>query len=68
VTSADTTQGDDVLIDAQGAIGRAYGLGDGGLALIRPDGYIGLLAARSGPDVLRGYLHDVLQIREVSRV
>ncbi len=67
VTSA-TMTADDVLIDPQNTIGHDYGLGDDGLALIRPDGYIGLLATRTDPDVLRGYLQDALHIQGASLV
>ena len=55
VTSA-RMAADDVPTDPQDAIGHHYGLGDDGLALVRPGGYIGLLATRTHPDVLRSYL------------
>jgi hypothetical protein len=58
----------DVVVDPHDAIGGEYGLGHDGIALVRPDGYLGLLGAPTDPDVLRHYLEDVLQIREVSRV
>ncbi len=48
------------------AIGHDYGLGDDGLALIRSDGYIGLLADCTDPDVLRGCRHDVLHTQTAS--
>ncbi len=48
------------------AIGRDYGLGDDGLALIRSDGYIGLLADCTDLDVLRGYRQDVRHTQTAS--
>ena len=48
------------------AIGHDYGLGDDGLALIRSDGYIGLLTDCTDLDVLRGYRQDVLHTQTAS--
>jgi 2-polyprenyl-6-methoxyphenol hydroxylase-like FAD-dependent oxidoreductase len=65
VTSASTAH-DDILVDPQDVIARDYGFGDGGFALIRPDGYIGLLVTHKDPDTLRSYLEDVLHVTETS--
>jgi 2-polyprenyl-6-methoxyphenol hydroxylase-like FAD-dependent oxidoreductase len=50
------------VLDPEDAIGRTYGLGAEGLALIRPDGYLGLLSDTVDAGVLRGYLTDALGI------
>jgi 2-polyprenyl-6-methoxyphenol hydroxylase-like FAD-dependent oxidoreductase len=49
------------VVDPTDAIARAYGLGPDGLALIRPDGYLGLVADTAGPERLRRYLADTLR-------
>ena len=49
-------------------VGRAYGLGSEGLALIRPDGYLGLVADSADAAVLRAYLADTLRITQPSTV
>jgi hypothetical protein len=44
-TAADAAGFDEVIADPQGIVSERYGVGDaGGLVLIRPDGYVGLLA------------------------
>ncbi|MDD7942617.1 FAD-dependent monooxygenase [Actinomycetospora lutea] len=53
--------GRDVL-DADDVVGTHYGLGAEGLALIRPDGYLGLVADTADASVLRSYLADVLRV------
>ena len=53
--------GEDVL-DPEDVIGRAYGLGAEGLALIRPDGYLGLVADTADPALVRRYLADTLHV------
>jgi 2-polyprenyl-6-methoxyphenol hydroxylase-like FAD-dependent oxidoreductase len=59
------TAEDDVL-DPDDVLGRAYGWGaDGhGMALIRPDGYLGLVADSTDTAVLRSYLADTLLLRQ----
>ena len=47
---------------------RHYGLGAEGIALIRPDGYLGLVADSADPGIPRRYLDDVLHIRRRSAV
>jgi hypothetical protein len=64
---ADEAAGDH-LVDPDGAVGRAYGLGDEGLALVRPDGYLGLVADIADPAVLRSYLADALHVVERAMV
>jgi 2-polyprenyl-6-methoxyphenol hydroxylase-like FAD-dependent oxidoreductase len=59
---------EDCVLDPADAVGRAYGLGSEGLALIRPDGYLGLVADSADADVLRGYLADALRITQPSTV
>jgi hypothetical protein len=56
--------GEDRVVDAADAIARAYGLRPDGLALIRPDGYLGLVADTADTALLRRYLADVLRIIE----
>ncbi|GAA4868893.1 FAD-dependent monooxygenase [Actinomycetospora straminea] len=52
--------GRDVL-DPEGALARAYGNRDG-MVLVRPDGYVGLVADTTDPHVLRRYLADTLGV------
>jgi 2-polyprenyl-6-methoxyphenol hydroxylase-like FAD-dependent oxidoreductase len=52
----------DGVVDAGGVLGKAYGLRAGGLALVRPDGYLGLLADSTDPARLRGYLAGALRV------
>jgi 2-polyprenyl-6-methoxyphenol hydroxylase-like FAD-dependent oxidoreductase len=59
---------DDGLDDPDDVLGRAYGWGSEGFALIRPDGYLGLVSDSADADVLRGYLGDTLRITEPSTV
>ena len=51
----------DALVDPAGAVARRYGIGDAGLALIRPDGYLGYLSAgaddRAVGEYLTGFVH-----------
>ena len=60
--------GPDDLVDRDGLITRAYGLGSEGMALIRPDGYLGLVADSADPAVLRDYLADVVGVALPSTV
>ena len=49
-------------------LGRHYGLGSEGLALIRPDGYLGLVADSADAAVLRTYLADTLRVTQPATV
>lgn len=51
------------VLDAEGVLARAYGLTSGGLALVRPDGYLALVADTVDPQLLRRYLADTLRIQ-----
>ena len=55
-------------MDPEGAIARTYGIGTDGFALVRPDGYLGLVSDSADPAILRDYLVDVLGITEPARV
>ncbi|WP_395728682.1 FAD-dependent monooxygenase [Nakamurella sp.] len=70
VNTTDSAVGEprDCLVDPDDAIGREYGLGPDGLALIRPDGYIGLIANPADPQALRHYLRDTLGVVERAAV
>jgi len=46
----------------------ALRLGPAGMALVRPDGYLGLVADAADPDLLRRYLADVLRTRSAPTV
>jgi hypothetical protein len=59
--------GDDVR-DPDDVIGRHYGLGSEGLALVRHDGYLGLVAHSAEPAVLRSYLADTLHVTQPATV
>ncbi|ACZ87117.1 FAD-dependent monooxygenase [Streptosporangium roseum] len=48
--------GTTVLIDTEGRIRRAYGARDSTLIIVRPDGYVGLIAHRPAEYTLRDYL------------
>jgi hypothetical protein len=50
----------DRLVDPDDVAPRHYGLGSDGMALIRPDGYLGLVADSADPGLLRGYLDNAL--------
>jgi 2-polyprenyl-6-methoxyphenol hydroxylase-like FAD-dependent oxidoreductase len=56
------TASDDGIVDPDDVVGRAYGWESAGMALIRPDGYLGLVADSADPAVLRGYLADTLRL------
>ncbi|MEV4245616.1 FAD-dependent monooxygenase [Streptosporangium canum] len=45
-----------VLFDIEGRIRRAYGARDSTLVVVRPDGYVGLIAHRPADHTLRDYL------------
>jgi 2-polyprenyl-6-methoxyphenol hydroxylase-like FAD-dependent oxidoreductase len=59
--------GHDVL-DPDDVLDRVLGLGDDGLALVRPDGYLGLVADTADADVLRRYLTDALRVADRATV
>jgi 2-polyprenyl-6-methoxyphenol hydroxylase-like FAD-dependent oxidoreductase len=50
------------VIDSEDVVVREYGLGAEGVALVRPDGYLGLVADSADPDVLRDYLDQVVRV------
>ncbi|MGW1184059.1 FAD-dependent monooxygenase [Streptomyces drozdowiczii] len=52
-----TAAGPTVLIDRTTRLFRVYGAREGTLVVIRPDGYIGLIAHRPTASTLRAYLH-----------
>ena len=47
---------------AQEGAGDVVGWGSEGMALVRPDGYLGLVADSTDPDVLRRYLAGALRL------
>ena len=49
----------DAVVDPTGALVARYGLGDAGLVLIRPDGYVACVCISGDPGELRDYLDDV---------
>jgi 2-polyprenyl-6-methoxyphenol hydroxylase-like FAD-dependent oxidoreductase len=52
----------DAVFDVDGALARRYGIGEHGLALIRPDGYLGYLSTRIHPDGLVEHLSGDLHV------
>jgi hypothetical protein len=60
--------GPDTLVDPDGAIATAYDLAPDGVALIRPDGYLGFVSDTADPEVLRRYLADHLHLTEAAGV
>ena len=44
------------IADPEGALASHYGVGPHGLALVRPDGYLGYLSTTIDPDALQEYL------------
>ena len=65
MADADAVSEDDV-VDPGGVTGKAYGLGTEGLALIRPDGYLGLVSNSADPAVLHGYVATRLRVTQRS--
>ena len=51
------------VVVADTAVWRRYGLPDGGLALIRPDGYLAYLDAQRDPALLRAQLNRTFVAR-----
>lgn len=47
-----------VLVDPGGAVAARYGIGHDGAALVRPDGYLGYLSARTDPVAVARHLAD----------
>jgi 2-polyprenyl-6-methoxyphenol hydroxylase-like FAD-dependent oxidoreductase len=71
VVDGDDGASEGCLVDPDSVIARAYGLGaagSAGLALIRPDGYLGLVADSADAGVLRTYLADALRITQLSTI
>ena len=64
VPAAGAAAGDDVVVDPDGVVGARYGLSPEGLALVRPDGYLGLVADTADADLVRRYLTDTLGVAE----
>ncbi|MBM9467488.1 FAD-dependent monooxygenase [Nakamurella leprariae] len=66
-----TAQGapEDAVVDAGGELARRYGIGERGMALVRPDGYLGYLAGRIDADGLADHLSQDLHVPlSISRV
>jgi 2-polyprenyl-6-methoxyphenol hydroxylase-like FAD-dependent oxidoreductase len=63
----DGASADDV-VDPGDVLGRAYGWGADGMVLIRPDGYLGLVADSADVAVLRTYLADTLRLGQPATV
>ena len=71
VVDGDDGASENCVVDPDSVIARAYGLGaagSAGLALIRPDGYLGLVADSADAGVLRTYLADALRITQLSTI
>jgi 2-polyprenyl-6-methoxyphenol hydroxylase-like FAD-dependent oxidoreductase len=51
--------GPDTLVDAGRQVRRIYDVGEGALVLIRPDGYVGLVAAASSAQEIGAYLDRI---------
>jgi 2-polyprenyl-6-methoxyphenol hydroxylase-like FAD-dependent oxidoreductase len=64
VDDAAAAEDRDWVVDADDVLGRTYGLGSEGVALIRPDGYLGLMADSADAGVVRSYLHGALRAAE----
>lgn len=59
---------EDRVVDPDDVIGRAYGWRSDGMALIRPDGYLGLVADSADAAILRTYLADTLRLAQPTTV
>ena len=68
VRVAPTADSGDGVVDRDDVLGRAYGWRTEGMALIRPDGYLGLIANSADPAVLRDYLTDTLRLTQLATV
>jgi hypothetical protein len=60
--------GPNTLVDPDGVIVTAYGLAPDGVALIRPDGYLGFVPDTADPEVLPHYLADHLHLTKAAGV
>jgi hypothetical protein len=58
----------DCVVDPDDVLGRAYGWKASGMALVRPDGYLGLVADSADAAVLREYLTGVLRVTQPTTV
>lgn len=56
------TEADGTLRDSGGSLHQLYGFQDGGLALIRPDGYIAFLSHSVSADGLLSYLRNIFTL------
>ncbi|MEJ2860223.1 FAD-dependent monooxygenase [Actinomycetospora flava] len=56
------------VVSADDAVAAAYGWGGDGMALVRPDGYLGLVADTVDADLLRRYLTETLRVTAPARV
>jgi hypothetical protein len=56
------------VADPDDVVARTYGWRSEGMALIRPDGYLGLVSDSADADVLRGYLAGTLRLTQPSTV
>ncbi|WP_449867066.1 hypothetical protein [Paenibacillus arenilitoris] len=52
----------DSYCDSSGSLHQLYGFQDGGLALIRPDGYIAFLSHSVSADGLLSYLRKIFTL------
>jgi 2-polyprenyl-6-methoxyphenol hydroxylase-like FAD-dependent oxidoreductase len=68
VCIAPTAGAEDCVVDPDDMIGRAYGWGSEGMALIRPDGYLGLVADSADAAILRDYLANALCLTQPTTV
>jgi 2-polyprenyl-6-methoxyphenol hydroxylase-like FAD-dependent oxidoreductase len=61
IVGGSATAGAEVIVDSGGHLAAAYGpVGESGLlVVVRPDGYVGLLADAGSPDVVTGYLAEL---------
>ncbi len=58
----------DTIIDPSGSVGARLGIGECGLALIRPDGYIGYLSPSTDPVELSAYLRERLHLTDSNAI
>ena len=56
------------MVDPGEVIRRAYGWKTQGMALIRPDGYLGLVADSVDAAILRDYLAETLRLAQPTKV
>lgn len=58
----------DCGVDPDDAIGRHYGLGPERIAMIRPDGFLGLIANSADPALVHRCLIDTLRFADRAAV